>query len=86
MTWVCWERVFDEAKAAHSRPDLLAFVRVPDGVARQDIAPDFLKRFECYEVIGRDTPFAATEMRSLMVYAPAGLDYSWHHHPTEAVQ
>lgn len=44
---------------------------------------DFLNRFACYEVIGVDAPFGATDMRAFMVYQPAGFHYPWHHHPAE---
>jgi len=47
------------------------------------IDPDFMQRFGCYEVIGRDAPFASARMRSFMVYQPPHLHYPWHHHPAE---
>ncbi|MEM8776374.1 MAG: dimethylsulfonioproprionate lyase family protein [Pseudomonadota bacterium] len=48
-----------------------------------DIGTDFLDKFGCYEVLGRDAPFASNSMRSFMLYQPAGLHYPWHHHPAE---
>lgn len=48
-----------------------------------DIGADFMDRFGCYEIIGRDAPFASEKMRSFMVYHPPHLHYPWHHHPAE---
>lgn len=48
-----------------------------------DINPDFMERFACYEIIGRDAPFASVQMRSFVVYQPPHLHYPWHHHPAE---
>lgn len=45
------------------------------------IDPDFMARFGCYEIIGVDAPFTSKQMRSFMVYQPAGLHYPWHQHP-----
>ncbi|MEM7318089.1 MAG: dimethylsulfonioproprionate lyase family protein [Pseudomonadota bacterium] len=47
------------------------------------IGEDFLCRFGCYELIGFDSVFRSQQMRSFVVYAPAGLYYTWHHHPAE---
>ena len=47
------------------------------------IGHSFLDRFACYEVLGVDAPFGTTDMRSFVVYQPAGLHYPWHHHPAE---
>lgn len=44
---------------------------------------EFLDRFACYEVIGRDAPFACEALRGFVIYFPAGLHYPWHHHPAE---
>ena len=49
------------------------------------IGNEFLDRFGCYEVIGRDAPYSSSEMRSFVIYAPAGLHYPWHHHPAEEI-
>ena len=48
-----------------------------------DIDPDFMERFGCYEIIGRDAPFASKKMRSFLVYQPPHLHYPWHHHPAD---
>ncbi len=48
-----------------------------------DIDPDFMERFGCYEIIGRDAPFASEKMRSFLVYQPPHLHYPWHHHPAD---
>lgn len=48
-----------------------------------DIGDDFMARFGCYEIIGWDAPFRSKQMRSFVVYQPAGLHYPWHHHPAE---
>ena len=44
---------------------------------------DFLDKIACYEVLGRDTPFGTDQMRSFVIYFPAGVHYPWHHHPAE---
>ena len=49
------------------------------------IDPDFMARFGCYEIIGVDAPFASKQMRSFMVYQPAGLHYPWHQHPAAEI-
>ncbi|WP_120501991.1 dimethylsulfonioproprionate lyase family protein [Roseovarius sp. EL26] len=46
---------------------------------------DFLNRFACYEIIGIDAPFGATDIRAFVVYQPAGFHYPWHHHPAEEI-
>ena len=46
-----------------------------------DIGADFMDRFGCYEVIGRDAPLASAKMRGFLVYQPPHLHYPWHHHP-----
>lgn len=48
-----------------------------------NIGEDFLNRFGCYELIGHEGVFHSSQMRSFVVYAPAGLHYPWHHHPAE---
>ncbi|SHH36284.1 dimethylsulfoniopropionate lyase DddQ [Cognatiyoonia sediminum] len=48
-----------------------------------NIDPDFMARFACYEIVGRDAPFASQAMRSFVVYQPTHLHYPWHHHPAE---
>ncbi len=48
-----------------------------------NIGADFLNRFGCYELIGLEGTFHSHQMRSFVVYAPAGLHYPWHHHPAE---
>lgn len=48
-----------------------------------DISADFMERFGCYEIIGRDAPFASEKMRGFLVYQPPHLHYPWHHHPAE---
>jgi len=50
-----------------------------------DIGDDFLDRFGCYAIIGPEGPFASDEIRLWMVYMPAQLDYTWHHHPAEEI-
>lgn len=47
------------------------------------IGADFLDRFGCFEIIGRDAPYGCADMRGFVVYAPSGLHYPWHHHPAE---
>ena len=48
-----------------------------------NIGEDFLSRFGSYELIGLEGTFHSHQMRSFVVYAPAGLHYPWHHHPAE---
>ncbi len=48
-----------------------------------DIGQDFLDRFGCYCIIGKDAPFTSQHMRAWMVYMPPHLHYPWHHHPAE---
>jgi mannose-6-phosphate isomerase-like protein (cupin superfamily) len=60
----------------------------PDMIWREtykdtDIGGDFMDRFGCYEIIGRDAPLASAKMRSFLVYQPPHLHYPWHHHPAE---
>ncbi len=50
-----------------------------------DIGADFMDRFGCYEIIGRDAPFSSEKMRSFLVYQPPHLHYPWHHHPAEEI-
>lgn len=131
MSHAVWDRLLDEARAAHlSHPDLRRFCPFPDDLVWQDVAAHhippsdllqndpglttdvypafrdafaaaaplarwretykgtsigagFLNRFGCYELVGRDAPYASNRMRSFVVYAPAGLHYPWHHHPAE---
>lgn len=47
------------------------------------ISSDFMERFGCFEIIGRDAPFASKSIRSFLVYQPANLHYPWHQHPAE---
>lgn len=47
------------------------------------IGQEFLERFGCFELVGHGGHFHATTMRGFLVYAPAGLHYPWHHHPSE---
>ena len=47
------------------------------------ISADFMKRFGCFEIIGRDAPFQSGQIRSFLVYQPAQLHYPWHQHPAE---
>ncbi len=49
------------------------------------IGADFMARFGCYEVIGRDAPFLSAQIRSFVVYQPPGLHYPWHHHPADEI-
>lgn len=49
------------------------------------IGTAFREKFACYEVIGRDAPFACAGMRSFVVWTPPGLYYPWHHHPAEEI-
>lgn len=39
--------------------------------------------FGTYEVLGRDTPLGAENMRSFLVYQTPGFHYPMHHHPAE---
>ena len=48
-----------------------------------DIGQDFMDRFGCYCLIGDQGPFHSDKMRAWMVYMPANLHYTWHHHPAE---
>ena len=48
-----------------------------------EIGAGFMDRFVCYEIIGRDAPFASDNIRSFLVYHPPHLHYPWHHHPAE---
>ena len=50
-----------------------------------NIGNDFLDKFACYEIIGRDAPFASNKMRSFVVYQPPGVYYPWHQHPAEEI-
>ncbi len=47
------------------------------------LGQDFEDSFACYEILGRDAPFATDQMRGFVLYFPAGLHYPWHHHPAE---
>ena len=47
------------------------------------IGEDFLNRFGCYELFGKDGAFRSAQSRSFVVYATPGLYYPWHHHPAE---
>lgn len=47
------------------------------------ISADFMERFGCFEIIGRDAPFQSEKIRSFLVYQPANLHYPWHQHPAE---
>lgn len=62
----------------------------PDMIWREtykdsDIGADFTTRFGCYEIIGRDAPFASQCMRSFLVYHPPHLHYPRHHHPADEI-
>lgn len=48
-----------------------------------DIGEDFLNRFGCYSLIGPGGPFHSDQIRAWVVYMPAHLYYTWHHHPGE---
>ena len=48
-----------------------------------DIGQDFLDRFGCYSIIGAGGPFNSSSLWMWMVYMPAHLYYTWHHHPAE---
>ena len=50
-----------------------------------NIGNDFLDKFACYEIIGRDAPFASNKMRSFVIYQPPGVYYPWHQHPAEEI-
>ena len=47
------------------------------------IGDDFMTRFGCYCLIGPNGAFASDGMQAYIVYMPAGLWYTWHHHPPE---
>lgn len=48
-----------------------------------DIGDDFMDRFACYCLIGPGAPFVSKTMAGFVVFMPAGLHYTWHHHPAE---
>lgn len=50
-----------------------------------DIGQDFMDRFGCYCLIGREGPFFSHQMWAWMVYLPAGFWYPWHQHPGEEI-
>ena len=50
-----------------------------------EIDSNFLDRFACYEIIGRDAPFGSKQMRSFVVYQPPGFYYPFHEHPAEEI-
>ncbi len=54
-----------------------------DTYADTDIGQDFLDRFGCYCIIGPNAPWTSDVLWGFMVHMPAGLDYTWHHHPAE---
>ncbi len=86
-------RLMEADSDLSTTPDLAAFRDA--WVAASPVAPwretykntaigdDFLTRFGCYELIGAGGPFNSDQMRSFVVYMPAGLWYTWHHHPAE---
>lgn len=48
-----------------------------------NIGDDFMSRFGCYCLIGGGGPWISSQIAGYVVYMPAGLDYTWHHHPAE---
>jgi len=48
-----------------------------------DIGQDFTQRFGCYCLIGPGGAFDSDRMRAWMVYMPAAMYYTWHHHMAE---
>lgn len=56
-----------------------------DTYANTDIGQHFLDRFGCYCMIGPNAPWDSDTLWSFMVHMPAGLDYTWHHHPAEEI-
>ena len=48
-----------------------------------DIGQDFLDRFGCFCVVGRNAPFTSKTMHGFLVFMPPGLWYPWHQHPAE---
>lgn len=56
-----------------------------DTYADTDIGQHFLDRFGCYCIIGPNAPWISDTLWSFMVHMPAGLDYTWHHHPAEEI-
>ena len=48
-----------------------------------DIGADFMARFGCYCAIGGGGAWTSRKMAGYVVTMPAGLDYTWHHHPAE---
>ncbi|WP_375267511.1 dimethylsulfonioproprionate lyase family protein [Planktotalea sp.] len=50
-----------------------------------DTDPDFMNRFGCYEIIGRDAPFRSKKMRGFLVFQPPHLHYPWHHHSADEI-
>lgn len=50
---------------------------------RNVIGGAFMDRFGVYCLIGSGGPWASAQMACYMVYMPAKLWYTWHHHPAE---
>lgn len=47
------------------------------------IGRDFVDRFGCYRVIGRQGAFLSDQMFGFVIYMPPYLYYPYHHHPAE---
>lgn len=82
------ERGFGETPYAGLRDALIAAgdrMKWRETYKGSRIAADFMARFGCYEIIGRDAPFRSKQMRSFVVYQPPNLHYPWHQHPAEEI-
>ncbi len=49
------------------------------------IGQDFLDRFGCYSLIGSGGAYHSSTLWAWIVYMPARLHYTWHHHPGEEI-
>ncbi|QYX58245.1 cupin domain-containing protein [Roseovarius sp. SCSIO 43702] len=47
------------------------------------IGAELHRHFGCFEILGRDAPFATDEMRGFLVYQLPGYHYPLHRHPAE---
>lgn len=78
-----------DMKASGVHADFLAALQAfaPHATWREtyketNVGDDFLDRFGCYELIGKEGPFRADTMRGFIVYMPPGLWYPYHRHPS----
>lgn len=54
-----------------------------DTYAGTNVSVDFMDKFGCFSLIGKNGFFHSDQMNAWMVYMPAGLYYPWHQHPAE---